>query len=64
MENECMRNLNPRRAVCVQDDRENMFPMLHMKFHPTHSLISPPHLTTGVLTLLYFCWAGGRKLVK
>lgn len=57
-------NLNPRCAACVRNDRGNMFPVLDVKLHPTHSLISPPHLTAGVLALLYFSRAGGRKLVK
>lgn len=43
---------------------ESMFSILNVKSWPTHSLISPPHLTTVVLTPPYSCWAGGGKLVK
>lgn len=38
-----------------------MFPIINLKSHPTHSLISPPHLATVVLTALSSCWVGGRK---
>lgn len=60
----CVMRIPAIRCLCPKWLRKKMFPMLNMKSRPTHSLISPPHLTTVVLTPLYSCWAGGRKLVK
>lgn len=48
----------------VKNNEKICFPYSSLKSRPTHSVTSPPHLTTGALTPLYSRWAGGRKLVK